>query len=477
MKALLLKPDRSRNTISFALPRNLTRVVAASVLLAGGGFAGAAERTGADPTNRIARISVRTDRVRESVIRRELAFCEGDVLVPEAIEESKRNLFRLNLLKTLAIEPEWDEALQGLHVRVEAEDGWFALPWPMAGSRGGSRYVSLTLMQLNFFRHAESMVLMGMLQDDEWSGLVAFSHPRYALMAGLFSSSRTEYAYADGAFSVKDFDGSAERERAEDFGEIVRAYDKTLDSAHLHALFPLGDDWRVSLGVKEIKARYGVVAPFDVPEPETLRALTMALFWGRAGAQVGGEGFVGMFGRIFGLGMAEAHDATRPLLATRTTWGGRAMLEFADSALGSDEDFVKAGLAAHRHTRFRNRDSLRFYAQAGWGERLPASQALTTGRESGMRGVYAREYRGDRSGVVGAAWNGTLWRDRVGQVGVNAFAEAGSVWQNGTRGDKQGLGAGLNYRFWRFPFPLGAGYTYSLDDRNGQISFAMGGMF
>ena len=42
---------------------------------------------------------------------------------------------------------------------------------------------------------------------------------------------------------------------------------------------------------------------------------------------------------------------------------------------------------------------------------------------------------------------------------------------------KQGVGVSLAYRFSRFPLPLGMSYTYCLDDEDGQISFALGGMF
>jgi len=42
---------------------------------------------------------------------------------------------------------------------------------------------------------------------------------------------------------------------------------------------------------------------------------------------------------------------------------------------------------------------------------------------------------------------------------------------------KQGVCFNVVYRFWRFPLPMGGGLTYSLDDDNWQVSFAIGGMF
>jgi hypothetical protein len=56
------------------------------------------------------------------------------------------------------------------------------------------------------------------------------------------------------------------------------------------------------------------------------------------------------------------------------------------------------------------------------------------------------------------------------------FVEAGRAW-DGIGRDKEGVGASVFYRFWRFPLPLGFTVTRSLDDRDTQVSAAVGGRF
>jgi hypothetical protein len=428
-------------------------------------------------TGRIDRISIETDRVHPAVLRRELTFREGDLLTNEALEESRLNLYRLNLLKSLTIEtaPDGPAERDGIHVLVKAQDGWFAMPWPMFGSRGGTRYAMLTLMQFNFFREAESLVLTGILQDDEWSGLCAFSTPRYAMMAGRFESERTEYVYADGAFSAMDFEASLSRNDAEDFGETTEAYRKRSARSQIVASFPLYGDWNLALGGKAERAHYAAVAEGSALDAEDHLSLSVALGWGDEPTPY--SGFIGMFGRLFGLGMAGVQDASQPLLRARTTRSARLEMEGAHSLWGSNESFVKAEIRVRQQTLFRNRNRLSLSLGAAAGGSLPPGQMLTTSRAPGLQGVYAREYRGDRLASGSAAWTRGLLRSRLGGATAHVFGEYAVAWEHGRPRSKQGLGGRLIYQFWRFPFPLGAGYTYSLDDRNGQVSLALGGMF
>ena len=93
----------------------------------------------------IRKIEIKGNRVRESVIRKELTFTEGDRISEAAIEKSKENLYKLGLFKTLEIEQVWDETLDGVKVTVNANDGWYLLPWPMFGSYGGDLFASCLL--------------------------------------------------------------------------------------------------------------------------------------------------------------------------------------------------------------------------------------------------------------------------------------------------------------------------------------------
>ena len=107
----------------------------------------------------IRKIEIKGNRVRESVIRKELAFTEGDRISEAAIEKSKENLYKLGLFKTLEIEQVWDETLDGVKVTVNANDGWHVLPWPMVGSRGGNTFAALMVTEKNLLKWGEGITL------------------------------------------------------------------------------------------------------------------------------------------------------------------------------------------------------------------------------------------------------------------------------------------------------------------------------
>ncbi len=430
-------------------------------------------------TGIVRRIDIETTRVRESVVRRELTFTEGDRLTDEEIRQSRRNLYRLNLFKTLDIDPVTDPETGMIDVGITGEDGWFMLPWPMAGSRGGTRYAMLALMQFNYFRRAESITLMGMVRDDELSGLFAFSSPDpdISMMIGSFAASRREFAYRDGGFSVKDFERVRNGETAADFGEVVNHYQRETRQDNLRFSFPSGPRLRLSVGGSLVDVSYEDAARPERVTDEKSRILSLSAQYGERGDVTPGEGMVGMFGRIFGLGMAAVEDELQEARATQACWGGHVSLDYASEWLGSDQEYVKLGVRLDRQIRFRNRSRLSFFAQCAWASAAPTGQLPATSREHGLRGVYAREYRGDTLVSGGISYQRPLWVTNIGSLSANGFGEYAVAWFDGGHGAKEGVGLSLAYRFWRFPLPLGIGYTYSLDDRNWQYSFSMGGMF
>ncbi len=425
----------------------------------------------------VRRIDIETTRVRESVVRRELTFGEGDRLSDDDIQKSRRNLHRLNLFKTLSIESVADPDTGEIDVSISGEDGWFMLPWPMAGSRGGTRYAMLALMELNYFRRAEGMALMGMIRDDELSGLFAFSVPDYSVMIGSFAASLREYAYRDGGFNVKDFENATDGEDAGDFGEIVNSYERETRHDNIQVVFPAGPDWRLVLGGSLVEISYDDAVQPELVEDEKSRILSVSLQYGKGDDTSPGPAMIGMFGRIFGLGMAAVEDELQPTRQTETHWGGRMSLDYAPEWLGSDREYVKLGGRLDRRTIFRDRSRLSLFTHCTWTSAAPDGQLPSTNRGHGLRGVYAREYRGDTLVSAGISYQRPFWTTRIGSLSANIFSEYAAAWFDGGYGAKEGVGLSLAYRFWRFPLPLGMGYTYSLDDRNGQYSFAMGGMF
>jgi hypothetical protein len=185
---------------------------------------------------------------------------------------------------------------------------------------------------------------------------------------------------------------------------------------------------------------------------------------------------MGGFGRMFGLGMSSVGHALVRLPKPETARRFSLSVERGDEALGSDEEYTKLQGAVHQTTLFRDWSALTLAVRGGVGESLPPSQMFATSRQAGLYGVYAREYRGDYLLSGGVRYHREFFRNRVGYLGADAFLDLAGAWDGDEYWTREGIGLNLAYRFWRFPLPLGLGWTYCADDNNVQVSFAIGSM-
>ncbi len=185
------------------------------------------------------------------------------------------------------------------------------------------------------------------------------------------------------------------------------------------------------------------------------------------------------FGAIFGFGMADLTERIKPLDRNQTQANAEFSVSESDRSLGSDLSFTKLVLGLQSSVSFKHRQkiSLRARGSAGLRENLPLSQKITSNRDLGLRGNYAREYRGDRGLASSLSFSYPFRRTRRGSWTGEIFSDAASVWDSGRSFNKNGIGLSFGYQFWRFPLPLGLTYSYSLDDKDGQVNFSFGGRF
>ena len=439
----------------------------------------AAEETTPQFRGVVRRIDIAVKRVAPSVVREELVFQEGDELTAEKMDESRKNLHRLGLLKSLEMDAKWDQALNGYRVTVAADDGWFLLPMPMFGSRGGESFAALMLMERNYFRRAEGIMLFGSRSQGRDSAMASYSLPHLNILGGVFRSKVDEYQYADGGYNSKQFEDDLEREDPGDFGTYTNHYVKETSKEY----FMLGgraSSWlRVSGGLAFSSVTYRDAEVSDPGDAGDMNAWVLSLDLGKEGrgdpATQGG--FVGAFGRMFGLGMAGVKDSLSPLPKSETVRSLHLSLEKGETWLGSDAAYAKIMLTAGQATLFRDRSMLTLSLKDGWGDDLPPSQQWSTGQRGILTGVYAREYRGDSIAAASAVFTQPFFRNAIGTLNTEVFGDYAACRADGEQREKEGVGFNLVYRFWRVPLPFGGGATYSFDDRNWQISFAVGGMF
>jgi len=119
-------------------------------------------------------------RTKNKIVRRELAFDEGDPWNSEAVSESVRNLYGLGFLNKVRIEPvepHFDETVRDVQVSVEERDaGKFIMGFGY-GTEEGVR-ASGSISHENFWGYGRSLGLRADLDELEQSYAVNFREPR-----------------------------------------------------------------------------------------------------------------------------------------------------------------------------------------------------------------------------------------------------------------------------------------------------------
>lgn len=114
---------------------------------------------------------------RDSVVRRELLFKEGDPYNKFAIEETARNLRLLRYLRDIRVKPKFDG--DAVDVEIEAQDTWTLIPGVTYSTGTGRRNRGIALSDSNFLGTAAR--LEGRIQQEqqrETYGLV-YSDPQF----------------------------------------------------------------------------------------------------------------------------------------------------------------------------------------------------------------------------------------------------------------------------------------------------------
>ena len=430
----------------------------------------------ADDTNHpvIKKIEIIGNRVRESVIRKELTFNEGDRVDEQAIQDTKENLYKLGLFKSVEVRQQWSDDLDGVEITVDVKDGWYVFPWPIIGTRGGDVFAAVLVSERNLLRWGEGITLWGSYSKDNYTGMGSLYLSDFYFMSGINQVDRIEYQFKDGGFNTKDFDNAWGSEQPEDFGDIVASYEKEVLTYHLGVGIPPNRDWKGGIRFISSDTTYSAGSLGNWYDGQD-NSLELSVGYGKALRKAGGFG--GGFGRLFGMGLAGLKESLKPLEKQETSWEGELTTEYGSPVLGSDDTFTKMKGAVKVTTLFRKRNYLEIAVNGGAGVDLPESRLFKTDRTSGLKGVYAREFRGDSIATTTMEYAHHFFMNRIGGLTGKGFIDLAWCRQDDLYRQRQGVGAEVSYRFWRFPLPLGMGATYSVDDGNLQFSFAMGGSF
>lgn len=430
-------------------------------------------------------IGIITTRVNEDVVRDMIRVHEGDKYSATTLEDIRGRLSQARLFKKITITAARSASGDGVDINLNLWDGWFLVPFPFFISGGGGASVSLLLVERNYFRRAESVSVFAGGNSDGGFGSVNFQLASYSVAARYSQRDALVWSYADGGFNtIGRFRSSRSEDEPERFGAIASEYHRRIVERGLEIKRPVYKGVTASLGFTSQRNDYGDLARGAFPADfGSANGITAGLTY-----RLGGRRAVGMFepgfsfsdfGAIFGFGMADLDERIKPLSSrasqVQIEWG----MEQMDRSLGSDFNYTKMVVGVLPAVRFRNRQllTLRTRFAAALREDMPLSQRIATNRDLGLRGNYAREYRGDRGAGTSLNFSYPFRRTRLGAWTADAFTEGAGVWQSGRSFLKGGWGVGLSYQFWRFPLPLGVIYSHSWDDGDGQINAAIGGRF
>jgi hypothetical protein len=441
----------------------------------------------------ISRVTVTGNRTRLSVLEPRILLKEGLPFHRSDLVHTMRNLHAMRLFKKVEIEPRLNGS-GGVDVEIRAEDGWYIVPIPFLFGGGGGSGAALTLSERNYFGSNESLFAAGSFNDEGSGERLGGSYDRWSGNVGYSQKTFTQYAYSNGSFNTDNFlESSRNLKDPSRYGVVVSSFDKRVEGGSVMAQYALSPHWRAGLGFTDSFVGYSQETgpvPNDAGRQNWAEARlnwTGLVLGGRGAGEwgvpspwsVSGGAMGEMIGSIFGLGLADVGERIRPLPEPRLRLGAGAAADLGTAALGSDFDFTRYTLEGSAQWEFVQRHTLTLRVVGTQGFGLPFSQEIPTNGALGLRGNYVREFIGTQGVGTSLGGNYLLHQSRRGVLSVDAFVESATV-QGGAAGGGgtlNGVGGGLHYTFWRFPLPLGLGYSYSLTDRNGQVSFAAGGRF
>lgn len=429
---------------------------------------------------RIERIIFRGNRTAEKILRKHLSFSEGDPLSPSTLKDAKTSLWDMRRFKQVDVS---SSAVPGgnAEININVADGWYLMPIPFFISGSGGRHAGLVLFESNIFRQAESVMASAASGSAGSSGALSLQREGRSLSIAVRRQAFTERKYADGAFSAgSGYVSPADNRGTSRYGTVVDSYLKTRDETALAVGLPLT---RASGGWPALSTSFGWARSrleYSDPTsaiPDDSGRQGQAFISLRTGRNASGAGAADAIGSIFGFGLADMERRLAPLPAPVFHSGAEVSYYREGAWTGSDFNYGYL-LGQWRNTlTWGTHRSLSLRLSGGSGQSLPASRLLATGHETGLSGRYAREFRGDTAAGANLAYSHPFRITRRGMWQGSLFVETARAWGGAAAGSKAGAGASFWYKFWRFPLPLGVSYTYCFDDRDLQVSAALGGRF
>lgn len=416
----------------------------------------------------VTQVNVTTARIKPSLVKDKFLLKEGEIFNFEDYDHARKALHDMRIFKTIDFNLTPDGET-GVKIDIDAHDGHFVFPLVLAAGGGGSTTVAVMLMEANLFKRGELASIFGAFNSDGFMAAGGAGFNDWGFNTAFADFDYTEEQYADGSFNNSGLFSSGSDDVKED---PVNSYRAQSDMWAVGASKSFHERVALSLGFSSSDVKYsGDFAPADSGMYNKFSAGIK--FYRNMKPS---KGAAAAFGSIFGLGNSDTGDKISKLPHIRPGYFLGADYEWGGSYTGSDFDISKASLTARGSLELKTRHVFQVYLQAaqtfegGFFENIKTNDIINKGK-------YSRNFRGEKGFGGGASVTLLILNNKLGALALEPFAETSRLETDGHSYDLSGAGAGVYYKFRRFPFPLGLNYTRNITQKENTVSFMFGGGF
>ena len=421
---------------------------------------------------------------RESVIRTQLVFKEGEVLDMVLVESSERSLRRFKFLNKaeIVVVPVDDQTVD---VEVRVKDAWSLEPG-MNVKGGGDLYnISAHLIEFNLLGYGKKLFAEAIYESDvgttakfgysdpqlfnsRWAGNATYTNGPYieAFQMGArlpLYSPDSKWSYGATAFK------SDSVIRLFDEGEEVSRFAKSqsqLSSFMKRSFGPRYQKTNLTLSINYKEADYSTLGTeTTTPPPQDEANLTPAIGLSTEDVKFVKNSYINKMGRTednwVGLRYGGKVGYGIPLEDGFELWNvstfisnniAMAHKQMAYLSAAVNSEVVRntvMGLNARYYKNFsKHTVSTRFKSTLGY--ELDTSRQFTLGADSGLRGYPARAFSGDKLVLINLEdrqyW-GEVSMGPEFTLGTIVFVDAGNVWKRDEDIDIDGLNWSTGFGF------------------------------
>jgi len=416
----------------------------------------------------IKEINVKTSRISPDKVRKKFLLNEGDIFYADNYDFAKQAVHDMRIFKTADfLIAENDDS--SISINIDARDSYYI--FPIFFGTGGSRStIALALMEANLFKQSETIFLMGAFSSDGYmaSGGLGLNDNFYSVSVSGFNYD--EKVYDDGSYSVSGLFSPGQDGGGSDI--LVNEYNVKSDSVKLSWSKSFKEQAGFTIGFDFADVKY---SGDNVPNDSGNHNKIYAGYRKYKNMRSAGSGMSSM-GALFGVGLSDIADKLSDLDKVKYGYYAGINYENAGSYTGSDFSISKIYLKAKGSAELKKRHVLNADISAAMAFEAPYYDRVRSGEVLSGKGIYARDFRGEKGFGAGVSFIYYAIKNKTGIVAITPFAESAIIDDSGKIRSRTGVGAGISFRIWRIPFPIGINYTYDITtDGYNNITFFFGG--